>query len=190
MKQILTIIICIVLFNTSCTQSSTTPTTPPVTTNPCGFTKNSNEFIELKINGNTLRSETILINGVDFGRPGCQFTTDGNRRHLKLIGIQTLCALTLINDLTIGLEAEKSSNFQDPLGFYYNSIGQGNFSYYSTTTGNKKEYTIPKDSLTVSVTSCTADFVSGTFVGTALETNTNILYPITGSFNNLVRSGF
>jgi hypothetical protein len=192
MKQILTIIICIVLFNTSCTQSTTTPTTPPATTNPCGYSTNSNQYIELKINGKTLRNETILLNGVTFFRPICQFTTDPSGRELNIVGTQTVCALdaTVVNDLVISINASKSSNFQDPLGLYNNGSSLGSFYYYSSTTGNKKEFTIPKDSLTVTVTSCTADYVSGTFVGTGLEKNTNTLYPLTGSFNNLIRGGF
>ena len=194
MKKIILFLFSCVLLATACTQNTTTPTVPPAT-NTCGYSTNSNVFIELKINGNTFRCESLIYNGVPFFGLGCGFITELGRRKLWILPVGMLaCPLNstnYLNNLSIGLEAEKSSNFQDPIGIYNKSGDcQGSFSYYSTITGTTKGFIIPTDSLTVTVTSCTADFVSGTFVGTALETNTNIPYPISGSFNNLVRSGF
>ena len=190
MKTMKMVLLVFVLLATACTQSTTTPTVPPATTNPCGFTTNSNQYIELKINGNTFRNEALIINGAAANLP-CQFNTDGTRRDLSIGGGRMACALNsaIINNLEIYIYASKTSNYQDPIGNYAGNY-VGRFSYYSSTTGTIKNYGIPKDSLSLTVTNCTADFVSGTFVGTALETNTNIAYPITGSFSNLVRIGF
>jgi hypothetical protein len=189
MKTMKMVVLAFVLLATACSQNTTTPTTPPATTNPCGVTTISNEYIELKINGKTLRSESInLIFPVM-----ANFVTDTSspgERILNLVGSTTVCALnsTMINDMLIIIYVSKSSNYIDPIGVY-NKGAYGNFDVYQSVT-NKKSYTIPNDSITVTVTSCTADYVSGTFVGHALENNTNILYPFTGSFNNLQRSGF
>ena len=194
MKQILTIIICLTLFSVACNQSNTTPTTPPA--NSCGNSTNSNEFIELKINGLTLKSESINIsNGLGgfFTFPVmATFITDtSSERRLSLLGSTTICPSnsTMINNMAITVFAsKKSSNYIDPIGVY-NKAAYGNISYYKNLS-DVKGYTIPDDSITLNVTSCTADYVSGTFVGHALENNTNILYPFNGTFNNLKRSGF
>jgi hypothetical protein len=190
MKIILTIIICIAIFNTSCTKNSTTPTTPPATTNPCGYTTNSNEYIELKINGNTIKNEALIINGATT-HLSCQFITDQTRRYLSIGEGRMVCTLNsaIINNLEIYIYASKTSNYLEPIGNYAGNYA-GRFSYYSSTTGTIKNYGIPKDSFSLNVTKYTPYLVSGTFVGTALETNTNIPYPITGSFNNLQRNGF
>jgi hypothetical protein len=51
MKQVLTIIICIAILNTSCTQSTTTPTTPPAIT---GYSIDSTYYFKINFNGQTL----------------------------------------------------------------------------------------------------------------------------------------
>ena len=200
MKQILTIIVCIVLLNTSCTQNTTTPTTPPATTNTCGYSTDSNQYIELKINGNTFRSESVMLNGAPFQTLACNFSTDQTSRWLRVPSIlmQYPCNfdplnLIKINNLGIVLDAYKTSNFQDPLGIYdkyANGVSSGGFSCYSTTTNTTKNYYFPEDSLTINVTNCSVDYVSGTFVGTAFEFNWPTPIPVTGSFKNLKRGGF
>jgi hypothetical protein len=189
MKTMKMVLLAFVLLATACSQSTTTPTTPPVTTNPCGITTNTNEYIELKINGNTLRSESINLIFPVMANFVTDTSSPGERR-LNLVSSITACALnsTIINDMVIIIYVSKSSNYIDPIGVY-NKGAYGNIDVYQSLT-NKKSYTIPNDSITVTVTSCTADYVSGTFVGHALENNTNILYPFTGSFNNLKRNGF
>ncbi len=190
MKQILTIIICIAILNTSCTQSSTTPTTPPATTNPCGVTTNSNEYIELKINGNTFRTESYTLGGNKFPAALSFFTTDtlptGKREYHIAANAFGCNNTSIINTLKTQFWNKKLTNHLDPLGIYK---GYGEFYCYSqgNTVGF---YKVAQDSITLTVTSCTANYVSGTFVGSAKETNTNIAYPITGSFSNLVRIGF
>jgi hypothetical protein len=95
----------------------------------------------------------------------------------------------MINNLAITVFASnRSSNYINPIGIY-NKATYGSISYYKSLS-DVKGYTIPDDSISVTVTSCTADYVSGTFVGHALENNTNILYPFNGTFNNLKRNGF
>ena len=189
MKKIILFLFSCVLLATACTQNTTTPTVPPATTNPCGITTNTNEYIELKINGKTLRNESINLIFPVMANFVTDTSSPGERR-LNLVSSTTACALnsTMINDMVIIIYVSKSSNFIDPIGVY-NKDAYGNFDVYQSPT-NKKSYTIPNDSITVTVTSCTADYVSGTFVGHALENNTNILYPFTGSFNNLQRNGF
>jgi hypothetical protein len=189
MKQILTIIICLTLFSVACNQSNTTPTTPPATTNPCGITTNTNEYIELKINGKTLRNESINLIFPVMANFVTDTSSPGERR-LSLFSSTTTCVLnsTMINDMVIIISVSKSSNYIDPIGVY-NKGAYGTIDVYQSLT-NKKSYTIPDDSITLNVTSCTADYVSGTFVGHALENNTNILYPFNGTFNNLKRNGF
>jgi hypothetical protein len=194
MKKMKMVLLAFVLLATACSQNTTTPTTPPATTNPCGITTNTNEYIELKINGNTLRSESInLSNGITFPVMA-NFVTDTSspgERRLNLVSSTTACPLnsTMINDMVLLIfVSNRSSNYIDPIGVY-NKGAYGNLDVYQSLT-NKKSYTIPNDSITLTVTSCTADYVSGTFVGHALENNTNILYPFNGTFNNLKRSGF
>jgi hypothetical protein len=189
MKKMKMVLLALVLLATACSQSTTTPTVPPATTNPCGITTNTNEYIELKINGNTLRSESINLIFPVMANFVTDTSSPGERR-LNLVSSITACALnsTIINDMVIIIYVSKSSNYIDPIGVY-NKGAYGNIDVYQSLT-NKKSYTIPNDSITVTVTSCTADYVSGTFVGHALENNTNILYPFTGSFNNLKRNGF
>jgi hypothetical protein len=184
MKHLLTIIICIAIFNISCNQSNTTPTTPPA--NPCGITKKSNEYIELIINGTTLRNEALLGVIQPLPDPRCWFFSDPIKRRINIISNYTDCQGTKINEFCTFLEVEKITNGQDRTGIYDLSP-YGSFSYYSTTAQYNKEYSI--STLTVTITSCTNDFVTGTFVGTAIEKFTNITYPFTGSFNNIARCG-
>jgi hypothetical protein len=191
MKQILTIIICIVLFNTSCTQSSTTPTTPPATTNPCGYSTNSNEYIELQINGLNLRSENLIANGVNMNSVKATFstfTTTPPSRTLVLSAPAFPCSInsSVTNNMLLSIGfIDKLTNALDPIGVYTGSNGY--IDYYKGIFDIKR-YNI--DSITVLVNSCNADYVSGTFTGTAIENNTNILYPFNGSFNNIQRNGF
>jgi hypothetical protein len=190
MKTMKMILLAFVLLATACSQNTTTPTTPPVTTNPCGATTNSNEFIELKINGNTFRTESYTIGGNKLPAAFSIFNTDTlptGTRECNIAATAFGCNNTsIINTLSAKFWNKKLTNHLDPIGIYK---GYGEFDCYSqaNTVGF---YKIAQDSITLTVTSCTANYVSGTFVGTARETNTNILYPITGSFNNIVRSGF
>jgi hypothetical protein len=196
MKTMKMILLAFVLLATACSQNTTTP---PATTNPCGATTNSNEFIELKINGLNLRSESFNINnglgGVIIFPVMATFVTDTSspgERRLNLLCSTTFCPNNnsiMLNNLAMTVFASnRSSNYINPIGVY-NKAAYGSISYYKSLN-DVKGYTIPDDSITVTVTSCTADYVSGTFVGHALENNTNILYPFNGTFNNLKRSGF
>jgi hypothetical protein len=189
MKKILTIIICIAILNTSCTQSSTTPTTPPVTTNPCGIYTNSNEFIELKINGNTFRTESYVIGGNKLPAASSILYADTfpvlAYREYSIDADAFGCANTsYINTLSSKFRNKKLTINSDPLGIYK---GYGEFDCYSPNN-TVSFYKVDQDSITLTITSCTADYVSGTFVGTAVEKNTNIFSPFTGSFNNAKRN--
>jgi hypothetical protein len=192
MKQLLIIITCIAILNTSCTQSSTTPTTPPATTNPCGYGTISNEFIELNINGLNLRSENLTASGNIMNTVKAIFSTDTTTppsRKLSLIAQAQPCLLnsSVTNNMNFSMNIYKLTNALDPIGVYTGSSGNGYIEYYKGIM-DVKRYNI--DSITVLVNTCNADYVSGTFTGTAIENNTNILYPFTGSFNNLQRNGF
>jgi hypothetical protein len=200
MKTMKMILLAFVLLATACSQNTTTPTTPPATTNTCGYSTNSNQYIELKINGNTFRSESVMLNGAPFQTLACNFLTDQTHRWLSIPPLITQFPCNfdptntiIINNLSIVLDAYKTSNFQDPLGIYdkyANGVSSGGFSCYSTTTNTTKSYYFPEDSLTINVTNCSADNVSGTFVGTAFEFNWPTPIPVTGSFNNIKRNGF
>ena len=80
---------------------------------------------------------------------------------------------------------DKLTNALDPIGVYTGS--NGSIDYYKGIFDIKR-YNI--DSITVLVNTCNADYVSGTFTGTAIENNTLISYPFNGTFNNLQRNGF
>jgi archaellum component FlaF (FlaF/FlaG flagellin family) len=184
------LLICCGLLFAACNQSSTTPTTPP--SNPCGgILTVSNEFIEININGTTLKSETLQSNGINISPITCVFNTDTSlSRTAQIMGSTTTCPtnLTMINNGSFVLVVSKHLNPKDPLGSYIYG-GHGGISDWSNIN-NKIDYTIPQDSLRIDINNCTADYVSGTISGTAIESNTNIKYPFTGIFHNAHRSGF
>jgi hypothetical protein len=193
MKTMKIVLLSFVLLATACSQNTTTPTLPPTTNNPCGIYTNSNEFIELKINGNTFRTVSYAFGGNKFPAALSNFYTDTfffKERRYNISCDAFGCANTsYINTLSSKFwnkRSTNSTNYLDYLGIYK---GYGEFDCYSPNN-TVNFYKVEQDSITLTITSCTADFVSGTFVGNALEIPTNILYPFSGSFKNLKRNGF
>ena len=117
-------------------------------------------------------------------------TTTPTNRTLGLTAPAFPCVLnsSVTNNMKfIMSNIDKLTNALDPIGVYTGRRGNGYIEYYKGIM-DIKLYNI--DSITVLVNTCNADYVSGTFTGTAIENNTLISYPFNGTFNNLQRNGF
>jgi len=181
MKQILTIIICIVLFNISCTQSSTTPTTPPIAS---GYSIDSNFYVKINFNGQTLHYYTAIATENGLSAPVVYPISVTPSGYCDFeMGAFTHCNPVIYHaDFTFQMYFNKV-NTTGWIGTY-----KGTFSspFADTTNAgsirdlnNSIVYTVNKNS-TATIVNMNATSVIGTFTCTLQNGSTS--YPATGSF--------
>ena len=177
MKHLLTIIICIAIFNISCNQNNTTPTTPVI---PSCNTLNS-AFFEISFNGKTLKSNGYEYQGLKGGTLASIYPSAGGESSI-IIQSTYFCPMgNLVGNCLISyFDMYKSGT---PTTGIYNNNYVSTCSIGDFSSGASKIYFLKDSTLSANVTSITSDYISGTFTCTVKDATTE--YPATGSFNVL-----
>jgi hypothetical protein len=180
MKKLLIIIICIVLFNTSCTQSSTTPSAPPANTSI--YSIDSTYFFKINFNGQTLSQYGVFAN---YGSSGSGYvsypgivsgvlstgTLAANSGGLLNLYIQNTNVSFYFNLNRVG------DTVNSPIGAY---DLHGSASAGITDLNTSKGYTMDTASTLLNVTNINVSSVIGVMSGKLIDGTS--LIPFTGSF--------
>ena len=180
MKQILTIIICIALFITSCSQNTTTPTTPPANTSI--YSLDSTYYFKINFNGQTLCQYSVFAN---YGASGSGYvsypgilsgmlssgTLAANSGGLLNLYIQNTNVSFYFNLNRVG------DTVNSPIGAY---DFHGSASAGITDLNTSKGYTMDTASTLLNVTNINVSSVIGVMSGKLIDGTS--LIPFTGSF--------
>ena len=187
MKQILTIIVCIVLLNTSCTQNTTTPTVP--TQPQTGWKVDSTYWFKITFNGKTLNFFGCeqFFNGSSYLYAYPSFSTQTNisSSDFKIYGGGGVANAYITHAEVVPTLFFKKLNTSGWIGSY-TGINKYCFSVLEPLCSGKindlttsTTYYIDSTA-TANITTSDAASFSGSF--TCTLQNGNTFYPATGSF--------
>jgi hypothetical protein len=173
MKHLLTIIICIAIFNISCNQNNTTPTTPPAT----GFTIDSSYYFIINFNGQTLYNYAVRDNNLGLvSYPVGSVTYQASLLYYQFVSFNFIQINAFMHNanVTFSLQGTKNSG----------SIGVYNSAGLSITDANTAaiydNYTDNSTILTIQSIDVAASKITGIISGNF--TSGASLIPFTASF--------
>jgi hypothetical protein len=185
MKKILTIIICIVLFNTSCTQSSTTPTTPPANTSI--YSIDSTYFFKINFNGQTLYDYGVKENtlGIFTAFPGIVIGFFSGINGIVATSSSFTNLYLQHANFKFNMQLNRAGDtVNSPIGAYDLHIGTTGTGIAAsagiTDLNSSKNYSMDSASTILNVTSTDVTSATGVVSGKLKDGTT--LIPFTGSF--------
>jgi hypothetical protein len=195
MKQILTIIICIAILNTSCTQS-TIYTTAPNAPNTLGYSIDSNYFFKINLNGQSLYEYGVKENypsGAPFSLllPGGKLESNDstNAPQRTLTGASTSSSNFYIPNASVNFSMSFNKLGISAIGNYDLHVTDMNsYPRFSITDFTGMTYEADSNSTTLTVQNIEFPTLKITGVMSGNFISGSLLIPFTGSFSLRIRS--
>ena len=182
MKQLLTIIICIAILNTSCTQSSIYTTLPPAS----GYSIDSNYYFKINFNGQSLYNYSVKENltGVTLAPDGALSSNDStNTPQRTLKGFSTVYSNAYIPNASVSFSLYVNKLGTSAIGNYdLHATDMNNNPYFSITDYTGMNYEADSNFTTLSIQSIDISTLKITGVMSGNFISGSSLIPFTGSF--------
>ena len=182
MKQLLTIIICIAILNTSCTQSSIYTTLPPAS----GYSIDSNYYFKINFNGQSLYNYSVKENltGLTMIYPdGALSSNDSTNTPQRTLSGSSILSNAYIPNASVFFNLKVNKLGTSAIGNYdLHATDMNNNPYFSITDYTGMNYEADSNFTTLSIQSIDISTLKITGVMSGNFISGSSLIPFTGSF--------